>query len=173
MAVSGINIYQSFGETGEDGSVVVVGGQYELLGDGDEDLVLGEQNGHLYFLENVPLGNGEAQFVLPAGKMFDLDAGSNAQPILWDVDGDNDLDLLVGRIDGEISLFENFDSGNGFLFSDASEQMGWGNVDVQSVCCVGNAAPFVGDFQGQPHLFVSTDLGQIWNYTLNGAPFNV
>lgn len=142
----------------------------DLDGDGDLDMVLGEQNGLFYYLENQPQGNGEAQFLLPSNQLSDLDAGSNAQPILWDADGDNDLDLLVGRIDGELSLFENQGSPSSFSFADANEIEGWGGVDVQDLCCVGNAAPFVGDFQGQPHLFVGNDIGQIWNYEMGNVP---
>lgn len=142
----------------------------DLDGDGDADLVLGEQNGRFYFLENEPLVNGEAQFNLPGQPISDLDAGSNAQPFLHDVDGDQDLDLLVGRLDGQISLFENQGSISSFLFQDTNEQVGWGGIDVQPQCCVGNAAPFIADFQGQSRLFVANDLGQIWNYSLGSSP---
>lgn len=136
----------------------------DLDRDGDLDLVLGEQNGRLYFLENQPTPNGEAQFVFPAGPLFDLQVSANAAPFLYDLNGDQELDLLVGHLDGRLSLFENQGSNGNFQFADANEQMNWGQVDISPNCCVGNSVPLIIDHQGTEHLLVSNDIGQVWTF---------
>ena len=78
----------------------------DLDGDGDLDILLGSWDPELQYLENR--GTGErARFEVADSDIARLSRGSNAVPALGDLDGDGDLDLLVGEASGTVNHFEN------------------------------------------------------------------
>jgi hypothetical protein len=71
----------------------------DLDGDGDLDLLAGSAAGTLRYFEHTGTAVATA-FVerSGAGNPFDgVDIGSNSAPALIDVEGDGDLDVVVGR----------------------------------------------------------------------------
>lgn len=81
----------------------------DLDGDGDLDLIVGEASGELNLFRNVGTP-GEPAFELVTEKLDDIDVGRRSAPVLVDLDGDGDLDLLVGREDGGAAVFVNVGS---------------------------------------------------------------
>lgn len=80
-------------------------------GDGDLDLVVGDEDGRVAFVENTGLGaDGVPQFLAPryfrqyAG---DVKFGALATPYAYDWDGDGREDLLCGNSAGYIAFFKN------------------------------------------------------------------
>lgn len=87
--------------------------------DGDIDLIVGDEDGRVAFVENVGLhsrnGSTEPQFAEP--KYFQQEAeflkcGALATPVGCDWDGDGDNDILSGNTAGYIELFENLSGPN-------------------------------------------------------------
>ncbi len=103
-------------------SIVTAGGSYiqvstdfidptfgDIDGDGDLDLFIGDGVGYVLFAEGTDTG-----FMALDTVMIDtakLHVQYYASPALADLDGDGDLDLYVGDLNGNINIFEN-DSGN-------------------------------------------------------------
>ena len=78
----------------------------DLDGDGDDDLIVGAEDGTLRFLQNV----GGRTFVAVEGSaspVWGIQLPSFTHPALSDVDSDGDLDLLVGAADNRLHYFEN------------------------------------------------------------------
>lgn len=80
--------------------------------DGDLDLIVGDEDGRVAFVENTGKLNGERtpQFLMP--QYFqqvaeDLKCGALATPVGVDWDGDGDFDIVSGNTAGYIELFEN------------------------------------------------------------------
>ena len=78
----------------------------DLDGDGDLDLLLGTWNNDVVGFRNV--GTKQAsRFVRDSTFDVKLERVSNATPTLADIDGDGDLDLLVGEMNGEFNYYRN------------------------------------------------------------------
>ena len=77
-------------------------------GDGDFDALVGEGNGRMNYFENT----GSAQVRAFASPVTDspfgiTDVGRLSAPVAADLDGDGDIDVLVGEEDGNLNLFDN------------------------------------------------------------------
>lgn len=81
--------------------------------DGDQDLIVGDEDGRVALVENVSTGSGSVPvFQQPVYFQQEADTlkfGALATPFAHDWDGDGDEDILCGNTAGNIALFENLD----------------------------------------------------------------
>ena len=82
----------------------------DMDGDGDADVLIGDESGQLFYGENIG-GKGKPlkidQFVYP---FMDIDVGLYATPFVFDVNNDGLPDVLVGERGGNINYFQNIGS---------------------------------------------------------------
>lgn len=78
----------------------------DLDGDGDLDLLVGEASGGLNHFRNDG-SRAVPRFALVTEAYGDIRIGRRSAPHLVDIDGDGDLDLLVGSDEAGLALFRN------------------------------------------------------------------
>lgn len=138
----------------------------DLDGDGDQDLMIGDADGHLHYFENTaPLGH-VASFPNPVAQYFNIDIGQFATPMIVDVDRDGDKDLVVGEMGGTLNYFENTGTAQSATFSSTPTDANWGNVDTEPVCCTGFSVPFIFEnpLSGRYDMILGSEKGQLFYY---------
>ncbi|MDA7432937.1 VCBS repeat-containing protein, partial [Synechococcus sp. AH-601-N23] len=82
----------------------------DLDGDGDQDLLIGDNSGDTFYYENVGSSNSAA-FEYTATNPFSLsNYEESSAPKFVDIDNDNDFDLFIGYANGETLFHENIGS---------------------------------------------------------------
>jgi hypothetical protein len=94
----------------------------DLDGDGDVDLLLGTWNKDILFLRNQGTAR-EPKWVEEPANAIHPPRVSTAAPALADIDGDKDLDLLIGQATGTITLYRNDGTAKAPRFVLAAERL--------------------------------------------------
>ena len=140
----------------------------DLDGDGKADMLLGDYAGNVHFLKNT--GTTTAQFpALTTPQYFDLDASVLAAPFIYDVDGDNDNDIICGRKDGSLNWYINFGSKQNPQFHKDSVKLKWGNVNLKGIYEVdGLSQPVLTKHNDSLFLYSGSNRGAIFKFYIPG-----
>ncbi len=125
----------------------------DLDADGDLDMLLGTWNNGILLVRNEG-STRDARFVASDTPFVELTRGSNATPALGDVDGDGDLDLLVGESSGEVNFYLNTGTRSEpefTLVSDRFEEIDVGRRSYPTLADV--------DGDGDPDLVLGSEAG--------------
>ena len=141
----------------------------DIDGDGDLDLVVGERNGKLKYYENT--GSATAPTYTErtgSANPFDgFDVGILSAPSLSDIDGDGDLDLVVGEWDGKLKYYENTGSATAPTYTERTGSANpFDGFDVGS-----SIEPSLSDIDGDgdPDLVVGKWDGKLSYYENTGS----
>jgi len=146
----------------------------DLDGDGDDELILGDELGNLHLWTDTSAAGEPALYALTAASMADaegvtIDVGQFAVPCLHDLDGDGDLDLLVGEKNGVVHLYENTGSAASAEFTLFSTSAG--GVTVDNVLGInGFPAPSVLATDTGSALVVGNEVGHLQVFALPENP---
>ena len=90
----------------------------DIDGDGDLDLFVGESSGDLNFYRNSGSAS-EPVFELVSDKFDGIDVGRRSTPTFADLDGDGDMDMIIGRESSSAVLYRNVGDAENPHFEDA------------------------------------------------------
>jgi len=157
----------------------------DLDGDGDKDMVFGEEFGKLFYYENIDNGDGIASFQTLdtlEGDYDDeeepgqIDIGQNATPFLIDIDEDGLLDLIIGEKNGNLNYWRNISTSSTPLFIKTDDF--FGDVDCREFGYPeGFSDIVIKEIADELVLFTGSESGNIRRYTdigesyANGEPF--
>jgi len=86
----------------------------DIDNDNDFDLVVGDFNGYVQLFLNTGTSNNP-EFVFHEN-ILNIDLSGYSVPKLFDIDNDADLDLIVGELNGNISLYRNIGSISEYVY---------------------------------------------------------
>jgi hypothetical protein len=136
----------------------------DIDGDGDLDAFTGNSDGNTLFYQNTGSATSAA-FTAPTTNPFGLnDAGRYAHPTFVDIDGDGDLDALVGNRDGNTLFYQNTGSATSVAFAAATTNpFGLSDVGLSAsptfvdIDGDGDLDAFVGELYGNTLFFVNNN----------------
>jgi hypothetical protein len=135
----------------------------DLDGDGDQDMLLGNDDGTVHYFVNTAGPGNPANFVLQAPNYQGIDVGQYSAPQLIDVNQDGLLDLVLGKRSGTVSYYENTGTTTNAVFTLQNNK--WGDIDVKELGYVtGYSSPWLFKHNGGWRLFVGSERGTLFLY---------
>jgi hypothetical protein len=161
--------YLQLSELGFNGAYPAFG---DMDNDGDEDMLLGDEDGRLHYFRNEGGAGNPADLILIEPNYKGIDAGTSARPQIIDVNRDGLPDLLVGERGGTIQYFQNEGTPAEASFLSVPTNDLFGGIDVMPECCTGFSAPhMVEDSNGAYNLYVGSEQGML--YLFDGIENNI
>lgn len=147
----------------------------DLDSDGDLDMLVGEDSGTFYYVENRSNSMGILQMATPIPFWKNMKTGAAPKPQIVDLDRDGLLDIVVGTRNQFIHFFRNKGTRTAPDFNPEANSKKLGGVDMREL---GDPASYIApqfvDFQGKWTLFCGSSSGRMWvfdsiNNNVNGT----
>lgn len=130
----------------------------DLDNDGDLDLLAGNSSGRItYYRNNGSAASFNFQFI--TNNYASVNVGNDASPTLGDLDGDNDLDMLIGNRLGKIAFYRNTGSVSSPSFTFVT-------TDYAGINAFQNSVPAIVDLNNDsdPDLILGNIKGGLYYY---------
>lgn len=150
----------------------------DLDGDGDQDLLVGDDNGVLFYSKNKGGAGNPMIFDEFTYEYMDLDVGKAARPQLIDLNQDGLLDIVIGERGGNndangacgtLNYFQNIGTATEPMFSifpSMPNSTCLGQVfTIPENEIISYSSPVFWDFGDRVELFVGTDKGGVKHYS--------
>lgn len=142
----------------------------DLDGDGDQDILVGEEFGNLFYAENIAGAGNPMEFGSWQYGYMGIDVGLVSTPEIVDLDRDGLLDLLVGERSGNINFFKNIGTSTAPMFNPDQEMAPntffIGQIDTRIPGFItGHSSPTVVEIEDEYHLITGTEIGRLEAYT--------
>ncbi len=137
----------------------------DLDGDGDKDMIIGMQNGTIWYFENTADQNVIWEFADPVQNYHGIDVGEFSTPQLYDLNGDDLVDMIIGEEDGNLNYYEN--TGSFFIpeFTLITDSLGKVNVTDFQLSYTGYSTPFFfKNLDNETNLIVGSETGKVYYY---------
>lgn len=169
----GDRFYPKWGQVEQNFQLIDIGGEsapyfVDMDNDGDSDLIIGSANPTAFYYENR-IQNGKHVLWNRSTNLFRfhklLVTGNRASIAAGDLDGDGDLDLIVGEKTGNLNYYEN---------QGTNKEPDWTLITEELIFMTGveNSAPTLGDIDndGDLDLLLGEKQGQIILVSNVGTP---
>jgi hypothetical protein len=109
----------------------------DLTGNGLADMLIGNENGNLIFVEQTSAGN----WTIREQEFAGIQAGTYSAPQLFDVDGDAVVDLVIGKKNGTLSYYKGVENDGQISFQYVTDELGGVNVTDFNISFDGYSTP--------------------------------
>lgn len=135
----------------------------DLDGDGDTDMVSGDNRGFLHYFENIALENEPMQLQLNTLNIDSISIGSVATPILYDYNNDGLLDIICGERRGGFHYLKNISVDNELKFNYENDLLGLAIIKEEGET-LGYSAPtlFIEESTQTPHIIANNYNGNLY-----------
>ncbi len=148
----------------------------DLDSDGDVDILVGEQNGTLFYGENLAGPNMplDIPFIFP--EFMGIDVRQVSTPLIYDLDNDGLNDLIVGERNGNVNFFKNVGSLNEPMFGSDQTVLPntnfMGQMDTRQPGFVtGYSCPVIIENETEKFILTGSQLGRIFKYENISDPY--
>ena len=137
----------------------------DLDGDGDQDMIIGSDNGKLIFFNNNAGAGNLATFAAPSTFYMSIDVGNTSAPQIIDLNRDHLPDLVIGTKSGVIQYYQNTGTAAAPFFSSVPtiDTLG-GIAEHITFGPDGYAVPYFFEDNGQYKLLMSCGKGDVYLY---------
>ncbi len=144
----------------------------DIDNDGDQDLIVGEEQGALYFAENIAGAGQPFRFAAWEYPYKNINVGIGSAPQIIDLNEDGLKDLIIGEQNGNVNYFQNIGTEKVPDYAASPNEPGntpfFGRLDARIPGFVfGSAQPVFFEEEGQLKLLLGTENGKIEEYIVD------